>query len=202
MIILTSNGLSSEALMKEAQRRIGPGKAALVVTADPVYKEKNYHVPRLRQELSTLGLSVECFDFDIQMPQQLKDYDVVEIIGGNPYYLLCSMMNHAFQDVLTEFSQRRCLIGCSAGSMVMTPTIKLVDLYTPEMNTVGLRALDALNLTEVQVLPHYGKFLQKYEHFEERCAAYERANRCSVIRMNDGDGVILDQGSQWIIRGK
>ena len=47
MLILTSNGLSSEKLLKGASNYIKSGKAALVVTADNEYKEKNYHVERL-----------------------------------------------------------------------------------------------------------------------------------------------------------
>ena len=56
MIVLTSNGLSSERLMVEMQKHITTGKAALVVTADNVYKVKNDHVERLTKELETLGL--------------------------------------------------------------------------------------------------------------------------------------------------
>ena len=40
MIILTSNGLSSCKLINELKKQINTGKAALVVTADNVYKEK------------------------------------------------------------------------------------------------------------------------------------------------------------------
>jgi hypothetical protein len=44
MIILTSNGLSSEHLQQEVQKYIKCGKVALVITADNEYKENNYHV--------------------------------------------------------------------------------------------------------------------------------------------------------------
>lgn len=201
MIVLTSNGLSSGRLLQEAKRYIRPGKAALVVTADPVYKEKNYHVPRLSRELAALGLSVEPFDFDTRMPCELRAYGVVEMIGGNPYYLLHSIMTHGFAEVLAELSQDRCLIGCSAGSVVMTPTLKLIDQYSPEMNTVGLKDLTALGLTSVQILPHYSKFLARYERFEGRCAQYERENRCSVIRLNDGEAVLIDQERLMVTGG-
>lgn len=64
MIVLTSNGLSSDTLLSRISPHIKNGKAALVVTADNEYKEKNYHVERLTKELQSLGLFVECFDFD------------------------------------------------------------------------------------------------------------------------------------------
>lgn len=202
MIIMTSDGLSSGRLMQEAKRYVRPGRAALVVTADPVYKERNYHVPRLTRELEALGLSVELFDFDTQMPQDLSEYGVVEMIGGNPYYLLNAILTRGFKAALTELAQERCLIGCSAGSVVMTPTLKLIDQYSPEMNLVGLENLTALGLTDVQILPHYSKFLARYEHFEAKCAQYERENQCSVIRLNDGEAVIIDQGRLMVAGGE
>ena len=54
MLILTSNGLSSEKLLKGASNYIKSGKAALVVTADNEYKEKDYHVERLTKSFKVL----------------------------------------------------------------------------------------------------------------------------------------------------
>ena len=107
MIILASNGLSSPPLLEAAGRCVHPGKAALVVTADNVYKEKNYHVERAARELEQLGMTVECFDFDAQPPDALLDYNLVEMIGGNPYYLLHSIRLHGFTDTLREFAENR-----------------------------------------------------------------------------------------------
>ena len=112
MILLTSNGLSSNELMGRVKTYIKAGKAALVVTADNEYKEKNYHVERLTNELRMLGLSVECFDFDNQLPTELMQYDVVELIGGNPYYLLNSIQKNCFFDVKST-KQGVTGVGCS-----------------------------------------------------------------------------------------
>ena len=200
MIILASNGLSSPPLLEAAGRCVRPGRAALVVTADNVYKEKNYHVERAAGELAYLGLSVECFDFDVQSPDALLDYDLVEMIGGNPYYLLQSILIHGFRSVLREFAENRVLIGWSAGALVIGPTLELIDRYSPEMNEVGLGDLSALGLTDVQILPHYSRFLSRYENFEETCARYEREKRCQVVRINDGEGVLIRSGQPDVIR--
>lgn len=192
MIVLTSNGLSSDGLMNKMKKHVTTGKAALVVTADNVYKEKNYHVERLTQELRTLGLSVDCFDFDTQSPAELAPYDVVEIIGGNPYYLLNSIRQNNFVEMLADFAKSKVIIGCSAGALVLTPSLDLIDLYSPEMNIVDLKDLSACHLTDVRLLPHYCKFMNRYDHFEEKCLRYEQENRCSVIRLNDGEGIFID----------
>lgn len=200
MIVLTSNGLSSDRLMTEMRKHITTGKAALVVTADNVYKEKNYHVERLTQELEALGLSVDCFDFDTQSPADLMNYDVVELIGGNPYYLLDSIRKNGYSEALAVFANSKVIIGCSAGALVLTPSLDLIDLYSPEMNIVGLEDLSACRLTDIRVLPHYSKFLNRYDRFEEKCALYEQENACSVLRLNDGEGVLINETDVTIVR--
>lgn len=200
MIVLTSNGLSSDKLLNALRMHIKTGKAALVVTADNEYKEKNYHVERLTKELETLGMSVEYFDYDNQSPSELMSYDVVEMIGGNPYYLLNSIIKNNFTDTLDHFAKKKCVIGCSAGALVLTPTLNLIDIYSPEMNIVDLKDLSACNLTKLQILPHYSKFTKRYVNFEEKCLKYERTNNCNVVRLNDGEGIIIENERVNIIK--
>lgn len=199
MIALTSNGLSSDILMTEMQKYLTTGKAALIVTADNVYKEKNYHVERLTKELGSLGLQVACFDFDVQSPAELAQYDAIEIIGGNPYYLLNSIRQNGFAETLADFAREKVIIGCSAGALVLTPSLDLIDLYSPEMNVVGLKDLSACHLTDVRLLPHYSKFLNRYDHFEEKCLQYEQKNGCRVIRLNDGEGIFINETDVTVI---
>ncbi len=167
-------------------------KAALVVTADNEYKEKNYHVPRGIAELETLNLQVEIFDLDKQSADLLLNYDVVEFIGGNPYYLLNSIRDNNALEILKDISTKKILIGWSAAAFVFGPTLELVNCYSPEMNFMGLTDLRGLSLTSMQVLPHYSKFLTRFERFEEKCSIYEKEHDVKVIRINDGDGVFID----------
>ena len=57
MLILSSNGLSSDKIITTLQDKLkGLKTSALVVTADNEYKEKNYHVKRCIEELKSLNL--------------------------------------------------------------------------------------------------------------------------------------------------
>ncbi len=193
MLILCSNGLSSETLLAQLKEKTAGCKtAALVVTADNEYKESNYHVPRCVSELQALNLRVDIFDLDHQSADLLLNYDVVEFIGGNPYYLLHAIREHNAEVVLRKIATDKILIGWSAAAFVFGPTLGLVNRYSPEMNFLGLTDLSGLSLTEVQVLPHYSKFLTRFEQFEETCCAYEKEHRVHVIRLKDGDGVFID----------
>ena len=194
MIVLCSNGLSTDMLLSQLRgKMVNCERAALVVTADNAYKEKNYHVPRCTAELASLGLRVELFDLDKQPAELLSEYDVVEFIGGNPYYLLKSIRKHHAEAVLKDIARTKILIGWSAAAFVFGPTLELVNRYSPEMNFLGLTDLKGLSLTEVQVLPHYSRFLSRFEGFEETCRSYEEEHNVRVIRINDGDGVIMDE---------
>ena len=194
MLVLCSNGLSSEKILACIRDKIGfCQNAALVVTADNEYKANNYHVARCISELESLNLRVDIFDLDKQPAKLLLDYDVVEFIGGNPYYLMNSIREHNATEVLKEIAINRVLIGWSAAAFVFGPTLELVNCYSPEMNFLGLTDLSGLSLTDVQVLPHYSRFLSRFEKFEEKCCSYEKEKGVNVIRINDGDGVFIDK---------
>lgn len=201
MLVLCSDGLTSEAVLAALRPCTdGLGTAALVVTADPTYKEKNYHVPRCTDELTGLGMTVDLFDLDKTPCEALEAYDLVEFIGGNPYYLLDSIRRHGAEPVLRRLAEKKLLIGWSAAAFVFGPTLALADAYTPGMNTVGLSDLTACRLTEVEVLPHYDRFLPRFEGFEETCAAYEKKRGVKVLRLNDGDAVLIEGANNVIIR--
>ena len=195
MLVLCSNGLSSNEILSYTRDKVSScNTAALVVTADNEYKESNYHVSRCISELESLDLKVDVFDLDKQPAELLLDYDVVEFIGGNPYYLLHSIREHNATEILKEIATNKILIGWSAAAFVFSPTLELVNCYSPEMNFLGLTDLRGLSLTQVQVLPHYSKFLSRFDRFEERCCEYEKEHNVSVIRINDGEGVFIDEG--------
>lgn len=201
MLVLCSNGLTSDAIIATLRPYVDRQKtAALVVTADPLYKENNYHVPRCIEELEELGLAVNVFDIDKTPCEDLEQYDVVEFIGGNPYYLLDSVRKHRTEPILQRIADSKLLIGWSAAAFVFGPSLSLVNEYTPEMNVVGLKDLSALKLTDIEVLPHYDRFLRRFEHFEETCAKYEADNDVAVVRLNDGDAVLIDESEVRVIR--
>lgn len=196
MLVLCSNGLSSEMLLNAMRKKLkGCRKAAVVVTADNEYKEKNYHVSRIIAELESLHLSVTLLDLDTIPADNLLHYDVVEFIGGNPFYLLNSIREHNAIDVLKVIADTKVLIGWSAAAFVFGPTLELVNRYAPDMNFFGLKDLSGLHLTDIEVLPHYEKNVKRLEGFEDKCRAYEKEHSVDVIRLNDGDGIIIKGSS-------
>jgi len=201
VILLCSNGLSSQNLINQVSKHMDECKtAALVVTADNMYKERNYHVSRCIQELRQLGLLTTIFDIDTNDPQQLLHYDVVEFIGGNPFYLLQSIRRNHAERIIQQIANERILIGWSAAAFTFSPSLELANAYTPELNAGYIQEMHGLNLVPVHILPHYSKYLTKFDQFEERCRAYEIKNNTTVVRLNDGDGIIFHNSNQTLIR--
>ena len=141
-------------------------------------------------------MSVDIFDIDFQDPKLLLNYDVVEFIGGNPYYLLNSIRTHKSEEVLKQLVKEKVLIGWSAATFVFGPSLELVNKYSPEMNFLNLKDLNGLNLTNIEVLPHYSKFINKFENFEEKCFLYEKEKNVKVIRLNDGEAILIDNNKE------
>ena len=204
MLLLCSNGLTCENLLDCVRQEIhfhsGEPRAALIVTGDPIYKEKNYHVPRCVQELESLGFGVDLFDLDKQPAQTLFSYDCVELIGGNPYTLLEALRKSQARPVLQTLARDKLLIGWSAGAMVLGPTIALIDQFAPEMNLPDLTDLTGIHLTNVQILPHYQRFLSRYEQLENRCQHYEQTFHCTVLRLIDGEGIMIDSQNDNFVK--
>lgn len=201
MVLLTSNGLSSQNLLNCVSQYSGNMRSAVIVTTASVgYKERDKHIPRLSEELNSLGLSVDFFDFDNGEPDKLLQYDLVEIIGGNPFYLLNSIRISNAEKILNLISKEKFLVGISAGSLVLQQNIDLIAGYSPEMNEeVGLKDFMGLGLVNIEILPHYHRFLNVFERFEERARDYEITNNCSVIRIDDGQGVLVENEKYRII---
>jgi len=201
MLILTSNGLSSDNLIKRMTEYCATlSKAVIVTTASVGYKENDCHIPQLIEELKSLGLSIDYFDFDFQSPEFLLNYDVIEIIGGNPFYLLKSMRKANCEVIMKKLIQEKIVVGISAGSIVMQKNINLIAQYSPELNE-GINLIDfsGLGFSSIELLPHYSRFITKFERFEERAKEYEIANNCKVIRIDDGQAVIVNSNDYLII---
>lgn len=154
----------------------------------------------MRRRIGSIRFIYDIIDIDISDPHILLQYDLVEFIGGNPFYLIDSIRRNCAQSILKKISVEKILVGWSAAAFAFGPTLDLVNEYSPELNIVGLTDLSGLNLTDIEVLPHYSRFVSRFHNFEERCAKYEKTHLKPVIRLNDGDGLVINRDTKVLIR--
>ena len=98
--------------------------------------------------------------------------------------------------VEAEEKETRSVIKAAPGSRRIgqyDDDMNLIAEFTPEMNdTVNLPDFSALGLLDVQIIPHYHRFIHRFDSFEQRIKKYELDNNCSVLRMDDGDGLFVE----------
>ena len=110
----------------------------------------------------------------------MLDYDAVKIIGGNPFYLLNQLRRKNVEDILRKIGQEKTLIGVSADGIVLQKSIELIAAHSPEMNNeFQLKDLAGLSIVDVEILPHYGRFLSRLDKFEEHAREFDEKNSCS-----------------------
>jgi dipeptidase E len=202
VLFLTSNGITSEIIFKRIKHELitYSGKAALVTTASVGYKEKDRNVPRHAEVLEKLGLCVEVFDIEEQNPELLQEFDLIFIIGGNPFYLLDIMRNTNCKELFFRYIKDKIVIGASAGSIVFGNTLELIHKFDPQLNDdVRLTDFSGLCLTTINVCPHVLKYKDRYDRFIERIEEFEKSKHIQITRINDGQAVIVDEGFIEII---
>ncbi|MGH4118001.1 Type 1 glutamine amidotransferase-like domain-containing protein [Clostridium sp.] len=103
-IILTSNEISSQSIIEKYTEIFNKGFkwVAIVVTADPKYREKDLEVVSTRIAFEDIGFSADFFDIEFSSPKLLLKYDVIYFIGGNPFYLLDQIQKTHTDLVLRE----------------------------------------------------------------------------------------------------
>lgn len=195
MILLTSNGLSSKKLIDTVMPYVKENrKVALITTASVGHKEKDGHVPKLKEELGILGLKeIAYFDFDRDPLNKLANYRVIAIQGGNPFYLLRAIKSRKGEKALHKASEEGVLIGISGGALVLQQSLTLIEKIMPMLNQkTKLQDLIALQLSPVDIIPHYSKFLSRDQQLDEKIREYEKNTGISVYPLEDGQGVLIE----------
>ncbi|MES2223614.1 MAG: Type 1 glutamine amidotransferase-like domain-containing protein [Patescibacteria group bacterium] len=136
--------------------KIGYITTALKVVADTEYLNymKEYEI-----EMRKNNISFEEFDIEGKNEEEIreffKDKNVIQVSGGNPFYLLKSIRESGFDKVLKDLLNEGLIyVGSSAGSYIMCPTIE-VAAWKVGRNNYGLNDLTALAYVPFLLKCHY-----------------------------------------------
>ena len=197
MIILTSNGISSPKIKDcfSTLYKNGLRKVAVIVTADPHYREQNYNAVKIKEIFLEMNFQVCFFDIEFKNPEELLDEDLLYFIGGNPFYLLNQIRKTQTDQILRRFlSLGKVISGASAGSVVLGQSIALIEEFNPEMN-IGITDFKGLHLTNVNLCPHYTRYKERYQNFEERIKKVEQTYHLTISRIDDGEAIVDTYGT-------
>lgn len=129
-------------------------------------------------------------EYDEGKIDELLSCDGIFLSGGNTYYFLNSLKNRNFLPVLRNYVDKGgVLIGVSAGSIIMSPTIEIIKIYpSTSHNTVGLTDFSALGLTDFDFIPHLDHKKEYLEEFKR----YSKKSKSVIYACKDGDGIIIN----------
>jgi dipeptidase E len=197
-VILTSNGLTSKSIIDAYTKLFESGykKAVIIVTADPEYREKDWNAVGTKHEFDKIGFQSSFFDIEYSSPGLLLEFDLLFFIGGNPFYLIDQMRKTFTNSVLRELLLKgKVISGSSAGCIVLGETIALINEFEPQLNIgIGLTEFSGVELTNINICPHYSKNISRYENFEDRIRLVEKTQNVKITRINDGEAITIDDG--------
>lgn len=193
-LFLTSRGLESEKI-ENAFKQLLPqkknNKVYLITTASQEYKELNRNTQTLASKLNELNLASEFIDVEFEDSSVLRNADIIILCGGNPYYLLFHLKKSGADIILREKSRDGCLIfGISAGALVLQSDIEIIDIITPQMNTINLTDKRGLKLINKIVIPHYDRFVENGIIKLKEIENYESRTNKKVIGLGEDEGLV------------
>ncbi|WML57708.1 Type 1 glutamine amidotransferase-like domain-containing protein [Neobacillus sp. PS2-9] len=179
---------------------IGEGQFKLAYIpsqSDPQRRYFNY----IKEYFQSLGVSDFLYfdadqEYDETIIEELKACDGVFFSGGNTFYFLKNLQERNLIPTIQAMVEKgKLLIGLSAGSIMMSKTIKIAD-YIDE-NIVDLQTVDALDLIDFEFMPHWDVQQPRLEELLE----YSFINQNTIYTCYDGDGIVI-QGDSIEFFGK
>lgn len=199
-LLLTSDGLTSHGIQQKLVDLLGKDISSCngcIITTASSRKEQSESAMQTKLLLEQMGFAgIDFLDIEYEGCQKTKDYDLIYINGGNPFYLLHQLQINGGISLFHQLVNEKVIAGTSAGAMVLAPTLAHVNElnviagYGP-MDIEELKDYDAVGLTHVTVVPHYNRFVERDPGFEEKLQRLENQWNLSFERVSDGEAVII-----------
>lgn len=187
-LLLTSNGITSSKIKKEALKLIDKkqNKALIMFTARGHYKK---YLRLIKCQLANLGIKRKnIFLADIsKKARKPKDIDIFYSCGGNTFYILDRVRKTGFDKIIRKhIKQGKLYIGVSAGSILVHKTIEIAGWGKwRDINDIKLKNLRGLGFTNIAIYPHYRKIMKK------TVDEFKRKVKYPVIVMRDRQAVLI-----------
>jgi dipeptidase E len=162
-LLLTSTGLFNKNIRDKFVELFAKNffkvKVLFIVSAAELPEEK-WYVRQSKEELLELGIKEDNFVIYHKGEKPSKDVldsiDLIYVCGGNTFHLLEELQKSGLDKDLIEMIKNGIFyIGASAGSIIVTPNIKIAEPWDP--NDRKIKDLNGLGLVDFTVLPHYTK---------------------------------------------
>jgi len=197
VIFLTSTGLSSKNVYEKFKEIVDSKgfKKAVIITTASFGKENNEYSQLALSQLKSIGFNlVDFYDFENDGARNLSKYDVIYVCGGNTFKLMKFATEMNFDKEIKSLLERGGIyIGVSAGSLIIGPSIKIVDEINPDKNEVGLTDFKGFNIVDIIIFPHYSQDVEK------NIKSLETKNNIHIERLNNSQAILIKYGEKILI---
>lgn len=208
-LFLLSKGLTTDTLKNEflglLEKAPEMNSVAVIVNASTSDKKKIKKTKKVKAQFAEMGFDstrIGLFDLLKTPPTDLTNFDIIYILGGNPFVLLRDVHKSGSQKVLKELAyQNKILMGYSAGSLLLGPDLSLMQ-YTDSLlgfNQIELKELSCVGLYDFYIFPHYDDFTTQAPELKSKIEAFESLSSLPIYRLNDNQGIISLNGDVQII---
>lgn len=210
-LLLTSGGLKNESIIGALRELVNQPfeelKLAFIPTASNIEGGDKWWLIEDLQVCKDLGFAaVDIVDISA-LPKEvwlkrLEEANVLFLEGGNVFHLLYWIKKSGLSELLPELLKTRVYIGVSAGSMVITPSLKFASSERDAAEEVDGKISDeGLSLVDFLVEPHINSSYFPELTFD---AIREESKRTtlpiyalddqSAIKVMDGEVTIVSEG--------
>ena len=198
-LLLTSTGLANQNIKNQFLQIIDKPVSQIKIIFVPTAarsKEELKYVDESKKELLDLGIlenNIKTLNLDKSVSfQDVEDFDVIYVCGGNTFYLLKKVRETGFDKVIIDFAKTdKLYLGVSAGSILVCPNIDIASSF--DENNVNLADLTGLNLTDVIVSPHF------CEEEKPIIDKFKKKSQYKVISLTDNQALLVIDGETKII---
>lgn len=178
-------------------------KLAFIPTAaDPYPRDGRPWLVDDFAKFSQLGFMVTEYSLNGKNEQTLMDelsqFDVIYVAGGNTYYLLYKVRETRFDKVIKKLiANGKVYIGSSAGACIMCPTIEHIEFLDKQEMAPNLKDFTGLGYVNHLIIPHYGR-----EKYAEGHAKTKAKWGDKITFLNDDQVVVVNNDKIKIITNK
>ncbi|WP_088103228.1 Type 1 glutamine amidotransferase-like domain-containing protein [Halalkalibacter urbisdiaboli] len=185
-LFLTSNGLYEDDVFIELLKVIKDHKIQkkiCFITTAIRKSDRAFHQDKTKNLFNKAGFKIVDFiDIEVDDPSKLREYPIVCIFGGDPFFLLGQLRGNGAIEIIRELREKgHFIVGHSSGAAVLGKSISHAQLLHPEWNTINLVDLEGIGLIDGVILPHSNRYTKSEGLIKE----YLEKNQYNIIRIND-----------------
>lgn len=178
-------------------------KVLFIANARDVYEDSEIKTEKINNDkkmLEEIGFEVtqislkDYFNNYAKLKEDIKDYNIFCVIGGNAFALRKAMQLSGFDTYLKEISNKKdyLYIGYSAGICVLGKSMNGLELVDKPLNPYNNDEVlyEGIGLLDYLPVPHYDSPNHPESKFITNVVKYLDENRSPYKTLKDGDVII------------